>query len=80
MDRDSDESWILRERYAGWKNRNQERFTDAIPTEGGEPSFKGTLYPGEITLHQHYVAGFKYMVERAKALRVSQGESSVRFL
>jgi len=74
MDRESDESRILRERYAGRKIRNQERITGAIPTGGG-PSFRGTPYPGEVTHHHHYVAGFKYMVERARALRLSQEAS-----
>jgi len=72
MDNDSDESRILRERYAGREIRNQERVTRANATGwGGVSSFRGTPYPGEVTRHQHYVAGFKYMVQRAKALRES---------
>jgi len=66
MDNDSDESRIIRERYAGREYRNQERVTGADP-KGGAPSVRGTSYPGEVTRHQHYVAGFKYMVQRAKA-------------
>jgi len=74
MEYESDESRILRERYAGRGNRHQERATGADP-RGGAPSLRGTPYPGKETRHQHYVAGLKYMVERANALRASQGES-----
>jgi len=74
MQNESVKTRILRERYAGRGNRNQECATGAN-TRGGAASFRETPYPGEVTRHQHYVAGFKHMVDRARALRLSQGES-----
>jgi len=70
MNIDSNESRIINERIAGQENRNQERGTGADPN-GGASSLRGIPYPGEVTRHQHYVAGFKYMMQRVKALRES---------
>jgi len=74
------ESEIIRERYAtrgepGPRlHRHQERATGTDP-RGGDTGVRGTPYPGEVTRHQHYVEGFKHLVERARALQLSRGAS-----
>jgi len=69
MNNDSDEN-RNKERNAERENMNRERVTEANP-QGGASSLKGTPHTGEVTRHQHYVAGFKYMMQRVKALRES---------
>jgi len=81
MERDRERvTEMIRERYSirgepGPRlHRHQERATGADP-KGGDTGVRGTPYPGEVTRHQHYVTGFKHLVDRARELRLSQGPS-----
>jgi len=53
-------------------HRHQRRATGADPRRG-DTGVRGTPYPGEVT--RHSVTGFKHLVERARALRLSQEPS-----
>jgi len=69
MNNDSDKN-RNRERNAERENMNPERVTGKDP-QGEASSFRGTPHTAKATRHQNYVAGFKYMMQRAKALRES---------